>query len=163
MPGPEESARQQIDEALAAAGWSVQGVAKANVRAERRVAIREFPLKHGYGFADYLLYVDGKTAGVLGEKKAGTTLTGVEVQAAKYSEGLRDALPAHLRPLQFLYQSTGIETRFSNWLDPEPRALRGGSWSSVLKVARSAFRRRNAPEPRDDVHGFRLVRDRSSR
>jgi type I restriction enzyme R subunit len=89
MPGPEESARQQIDEALDAAGWSVQDVETANVRVARGVAIREFPLKHGHGFADYLLYVDGKAAGVVEAKKAGTTLTGVEVQAAKYSEGLR--------------------------------------------------------------------------
>jgi len=49
-------------------------------------------------------------------------LTGVETQAAKYSEGLPNALPVHQRPLPFLYQSTGVETRFSNWLDLEPRS-----------------------------------------
>ena len=38
------------------------------------------------------------------------------------SEGLPDALPAHQRPLPFLYQSTGIETRFTNTLDPSPRS-----------------------------------------
>ena len=26
------------------------------------------------------------------------------------------------RPLPFLYESTGVETRFTNWLDPEPRS-----------------------------------------
>ncbi|MDN5941069.1 MAG: DEAD/DEAH box helicase family protein [Nitrospira sp.] len=31
-------------------------------------------------------------------------------------------MPAHVRPLPFLYQSTGIETRFTNGLDPEPRS-----------------------------------------
>ncbi len=55
-------------------------------------------------------------------KKAGTPLTGVETQTAKYSEGLPDALPSHQRPLPFLYQGTGAETRFTNWLDPEPRS-----------------------------------------
>ena len=38
------------------------------------MAIREFPLKSGHGFADYLLYVDGKAAGVSEAKKSGTTL-----------------------------------------------------------------------------------------
>jgi type I restriction enzyme R subunit len=55
MPGPEETARQQIDGALAAAGWSVQDVETASIRAARGVAIREFSLRHGHGTADYLL------------------------------------------------------------------------------------------------------------
>ncbi|MEJ7637447.1 MAG: hypothetical protein WKF75_05495, partial [Singulisphaera sp.] len=87
----------------------------------RRRAAR-FPLRQGHGFADYLLYVDGKAAGVVEAKKVGTPLTGVETQTAKYSEGLPDALPSHRRPLPFLYQGTGAETRFTNWLDPEPRS-----------------------------------------
>jgi type I restriction enzyme R subunit len=40
------------------------------------VAIREFPLNPGFGVADYLLYVNGKAAGVIEAKKQGTTLTG---------------------------------------------------------------------------------------
>ena len=31
-------------------------------------------------------------------------------------------LPAWLRPLPFAYESTGVETRFTNGLDPEPRS-----------------------------------------
>ena len=50
------------------------------------------------------------------------TLTGVEVQSEKYSTGLPDNLPAHQRPLPFLYESTGAETQFTNRLDPEPRS-----------------------------------------
>ena len=49
---------------LEAAGWHVCDAAAANIHAARGVAIREFPLP-GYGFADYLLYVDGKAAGVV--------------------------------------------------------------------------------------------------
>ena len=45
---------------------------------------REFPLKTGHGFADYLLYVDAKAVGVVEAKKIGTTLTGVETQSDKY-------------------------------------------------------------------------------
>ena len=124
MPAPEATARQLIDRALTESGWAVLDIADANLDASRGVAIREFPLTSGYGFADYVLFVDGRAAGVIEAKKAGTTLTGVELQAAKYSAGFPDAFPAHLRPLPFLYQSTGLETRFSSRLDPEPRSRR---------------------------------------
>jgi len=95
-----------------------------NIAAARGVAIREFPLATGHGFADYLLYVDGEAVGVVEAKKRGTTLTGVEVQSQKYATGLPAGLPARVRPLPFLYQSTGVETRFTNGLDPEPKSRR---------------------------------------
>jgi hypothetical protein len=38
MPAPEESARQQIDDALGGAGWAVQDIGEANVHAARGVA-----------------------------------------------------------------------------------------------------------------------------
>ncbi len=119
---PEQQAREYIDSLLKDAGWEIREPATANITAYRGVAIREFPLKPGHGFADYLLYVDGKAAGVIEAKKAGATLTGVEVQAAKYTTGLPDILPAWRKPLPFSYQSTGAETRFTNGLDPEPRS-----------------------------------------
>lgn len=122
MERPEEKARTRIDEALRAAGWDVQNRDEANVRVARGVAVREFPLRRGHGFADYLLYVDGRAAGVVEAKKEGETLTGVEIQAEKYSAGLPDQIPALIRPLPFLYQSTGVETRFTNRLDPDPRS-----------------------------------------
>ncbi len=119
-PRPEDIAREQIDRMLVSAGWAVQDAKAVNLYAKRGVAIREFELKSGYGTADYLLYIDGQAAGVIEAKKAGATLTGVEIQSAKYSKGLPDALPAWTRPLPFCYQSTGIETRFTNGFDPEP-------------------------------------------
>lgn len=118
----EEKARQNIDRLLTAAGWSVQDVARADLHAARGVALREFPLSPGHGIADYLLYLDGKAAGVIEAKKEGATLTGVEVQSGRYAVGLPPALPAWMRPLPFLYESTGLETHFTNALDPEPRA-----------------------------------------
>jgi len=124
MPGPEAIAREAIDAALEAAGWVVQDVAALNLHAGRGVAAREFPLSPGFGFADYLLYVDGQAVGVIEAKKAGTTLSGVEPQAAAYAEGLPAGLPAPIRPLPFLYQSTGSETQFTNGLGPEPRSRR---------------------------------------
>jgi type I restriction enzyme R subunit len=121
---PEEHARKTIDDALHKAGWEVQDVHHVNINAAKGVAIREFQLKTGYGTADYLLYINGKAAGVIEAKKEGTTLSGVEIQAEKYSEGMPNALPAYVRPLPFLYQSTGVETFFTNRLDPEPRSRR---------------------------------------
>ena len=94
MPAPEATARQHIDRALTESGWAVLDIADANLDASRGVAIREFPLTTGHGFADYVLFVDGRAAGVIEAKKAGTTLTGVELQAAKYSAGFPDAFPA---------------------------------------------------------------------
>lgn len=118
----EHEARENIDQLLSAAGWHVCDAAKANIHAARGVAIREFPLKSGYGFADYLLYVDGKAAGVIEAKKEGVTLTGVETQSDKYTKGLPAGLPCWRNPLPFSYQSTGVESRFTNGLDPEPRS-----------------------------------------
>jgi type I restriction enzyme R subunit len=119
---PEARARQTIDALLTQAGWHVCNVADANIHAARGVAVREFPLNPGHGFADYLLYVDGKACGVAEAKKEGATLTGVEVQSTRYAQGLPASLPAWRRPLPFSFESTGIETHFTNGLDPQPRA-----------------------------------------
>ena len=117
---PESRAREQIDRQLTDAGWIVQDRAAANLSAGPGVAVREFPLKGGP--VDYLLYLDGAAAGAVEAKKEGWTLSGVEAQSKRYSEGLPDALPAYRRPLPFLYESTGKETYFTNLLDPEPRS-----------------------------------------
>jgi type I restriction enzyme, R subunit len=122
-PGtPEAKARENIDKQLTAAGWIVQSRDEANVMAGCGVAIREFPLKSGYGEADYMLYVDGLPAGVVEAKKEGQTLTGFEIQTEKYSVGLPDQLKPYRKPLPFCYQSTGIETRFTNLLEPDARS-----------------------------------------
>jgi type I restriction enzyme R subunit len=121
-PTPEQLARIEIDKLLTAAGWQIFDLKDANIHASRGVAIREFPLNSGFGFADYLLYIDGKAAGVIEAKKQGATLTGVEVQSGKYAQGLPMSLPAWRHPLPFLYESTGAETHFTNGFDPAPRA-----------------------------------------
>ena len=122
MPQPEQQARTEIDRLLAAAGWAVQDVKAVHLHAARGVALREFELNPGYGTADYLLCVDGRACGVIEAKKQGATLTGVEAQSGRYAQGLPPGLPAWRRPLPFVYESTGIETHFTNGLDPAPRA-----------------------------------------
>ncbi len=122
MPTPEDQARETIDALLTQAGWVIKDANQVNLTASRGVVIRSFPLEKGHGFADYLFYIDGKAAGVIEAKREGATLTGVEIQSAKYSGGFPPSLPVYVRPLPFLYQSTGVETRFTNELDPEPRS-----------------------------------------
>lgn len=90
---PEAKARKTIDALLEQAGCHVCDMADANILAARGVALREFPLNPGYGFADYLLYIDGRAAGVIEAKKVGSTLTGVEVQSARCAKGLPASLP----------------------------------------------------------------------
>jgi type I restriction enzyme R subunit len=119
---PEDRARETIDKLLTEAGWIVQSRDETNVTAGRGVAIREFPMKSGYGEADYLLYVDGVPVGVVEAKKEGATLSSHEIQTEKYSVGLPDQLKPYRKPLPFCYLSTGIETRFTNLMEPDARS-----------------------------------------
>jgi type I restriction enzyme R subunit len=122
MPeSPEQKARREIDAMLLASGWLVQSREDLDLSAGRGVAVREFKMKAGFGFADYLLYLDRKSLGAV-EAKADGTLTGVEAQSAKYAAGLPDNLNAHRRPLPFLFESNGSVTYFTNGLDPKPRS-----------------------------------------
>lgn len=91
MVTPEQQVRQRIDAQLARCGWIVQNADEMNITAGPRVAVREFPLTTG--FADYLLYSDGRAIGVIEAKPAGHTLTGVETQSAEYAEGRPAPLP----------------------------------------------------------------------
>ncbi|MDA8378677.1 MAG: DEAD/DEAH box helicase family protein [Planctomycetia bacterium] len=119
MPGsPEEIARQRIDRMLSQCGWQVQDYSQMNISAGAGVAIREFPLQTG--FADYLLYAEGRAIGVVEAKPENYTLTGVEAQSAKYTSGFPESFPRWRLPLPFAYESTGILTRFTNNLDPSP-------------------------------------------
>ena len=120
----EARARKEIDRQLLEAGWLVQDKKNANLGAGLGVAIREFTHSVGHGRSDYALYVRRKLVGVLEAKAQGTTLSEVEAQTKKYVTGVPDAMPAPLTPLPFGYESTGAETRFTNFSDPEPRARR---------------------------------------
>ena len=58
-PTPEQNARQQIDAALETASWIVQDRRAMDLAAGPGVAVREFSMAAGHGFADYLLFVNG--------------------------------------------------------------------------------------------------------
>jgi type I restriction enzyme, R subunit len=147
---PEQRAREEIDRLLAEAGWVVQNRDQINLSAGRGVAIREYRMADGHGFADYLLYVDKQAVGALEAKPVGFTLAGVKPQVDKYSEGLPPNLPAPIRPLPFLYASTGVETNFVNLLDPEPRSRRVFNFHRPETIA-EWLQARNLP---DWTHGW---------
>ena len=122
MPAtPEQKARREIDAKLIASGWIAQDRADLDLTAGRGIAIREFPMRPGFGFADYMLYLDRKALGAVEAKVTGS-LTGVEAQSAKYAAGLPQNLPAHKRPLPFLFEANGAVIFFTNGLDPKPRS-----------------------------------------
>lgn len=117
---PEELAREKIDALLSKCGWVIQDKKDANLSAGRGVAVREVSMSRGHGESDYLLFVDGKAIGTVEAKPEGWTLVGVESQSEKYLYGVPGGVPAWKSPLPFAYESTGVETRFTNKLDPVP-------------------------------------------
>lgn len=54
MAQPEDQARENIDRMLTKSGWEVRDQNDAHISAYRGLAIRNFTLKQGHGFADYL-------------------------------------------------------------------------------------------------------------
>ena len=111
---PEARAREKIDVMLDAAGWVVQDRDDMNISAATGVAVREFKMKTGHGYVDYLLFLNGKAVGVLEAKPEGYTLSGVENQGMKYATGLPSGLNPPVEPLPFMYLSTGVVTKFAN-------------------------------------------------
>ena len=84
--------------------------------------MREFQLTSGA--CDYLLFVDGRAAGVIEAKKAGVTLSGVAEQSARYMSGLPQHLARWHDHLVYDYKSSGDEILFRNMHDPKPRSRR---------------------------------------
>jgi type I restriction enzyme R subunit len=121
---PETEARKVIDKLLDHCGWVVQDKSEVNLFAGNGIAVREVGLRSGHSEADYLLFAQGKAVGAIEAKRAGWTLTGVEPQSTKYLDGLSAGFPAWRRPLPFSYESTGIETHFTNALEPDARSRR---------------------------------------
>ncbi|MGC9365407.1 MAG: DEAD/DEAH box helicase family protein, partial [Fidelibacterota bacterium] len=60
--------------------------------------------------------------GIIEAKAEGTTLSGVHEQTLQYGAGVPENLPHVDLPLPFNYESTGIETYFSDLRDPDSRS-----------------------------------------
>lgn len=84
----EQKARVSSDALLKQAGWHVSHKTNANIHAVGGVVQHEFPHSVGNDLVNYLLYRDGHVAGVIDVKKEGITLTGAEMQSARYAQGL---------------------------------------------------------------------------
>src|SRR6266478_1696589 len=121
MQSPEQLAREKIDKLLTECGWEIQNRSTINLSASHGVALREALLK-GRDEVDYLLFVDGKAIGTVEAKPEGHTLIGVEEQSGKYGKNLLDVYGKWREPLPFAYESTGVETQFTNQLDPDPKS-----------------------------------------
>src|SRR5947207_10884441 len=121
MQSPEELAREKIDKLLTECGWELQNGRTMNLSASHGVALREALLK-GRDEVDHLLFVDGKAIGTVEAKPEGHTLIGVEEQSGKYGKNLLDVYGKWREPLPFAYESTGVETQFTNQLDPSPKS-----------------------------------------
>src|SRR5881628_1333873 len=121
MPSPEELAREKIDKLLTECDWEIQNRSTINLSASHGVALREALLKDR-DEVDYLLFVDGKAIGTVEAKPESHTLIGVEEQSGKYGKNLLDVYGKWREPLPFAYESTGVETQFTNQLDPSPKS-----------------------------------------
>ena len=118
---PEQQARESIDRMLELAGWKVQSKTKIDFGAGLGIAVREY--QTDIGPADYLLFVDKRPVGVIEAKPEdwGQKITTVEDQSAGYAAAKLKWV-ANSEPLPFLYESTGVITRFTDGRDPKPRS-----------------------------------------
>ena len=118
---PEQRARDNIDDLLKQAGWVVQGKKRINFSAALGVAVREY--QTDVGPADYVLFVNKQAVGVIEAKSEswGEKITTVEEQSQGYA-GAKLKWVQNNQPLRFVYESTGVITRFTDNADPNPRS-----------------------------------------
>ena len=118
---PEQIARDKIDKLLQASGWVVQNSKQIDFSAGQGQAVREY--QTDVGPADYVLFVDKKAIGVIEAKREdiGHKITDVETQTEGYANATLKWVN-NQEPLPFLYESTGVITRFTDSRDPKPRS-----------------------------------------
>ena len=118
---PEQKARDNIDALLQQAGWVVQSANKIDLNVGLGQAVREY--QTDVGPADFVLFVDKKAVGVIEAKREdlGHKITEIELQTAGYAAAKLKWVN-NKEPLPFLYESTGILTRFTDGRDPKPRS-----------------------------------------
>lgn len=118
---PEQQARDNIDKLLNQAGWKVQSKNKIDFTAGPGIAVREY--QTDIGPADYALFVDKRAVGVIEAKPEewGQKITVVEDQSGGYAAATLKWVN-NKEPLPFVYESTGVITRFTDGRDPKPRS-----------------------------------------
>jgi type I restriction enzyme R subunit len=118
---PEQKARDNIDKLLLQSGWTVQNKNKINFDEGIGQAVREY--QTDVGPADYVLFVGKQAVGVIEAKKEDLAhnITTVEEQTQGYATAKLKWIN-NKTLLPFLYESTGIITRFTDCRDPKPRS-----------------------------------------
>ncbi len=118
---PEQKARDTINHMLGQAGWKVQSKKKIDFSAGSGIAVREY--QTDVGPADYVLFIGKNPVGVVEAKPEdwGQKITTVEEQSAAYAAANLKWLN-NREPLPFVYESTGVLTRFTDTRDPKPRS-----------------------------------------
>ncbi len=122
-PGRDEliATRHLIEEQLVRAGWLVldEQVLKpsSSLFPSSGVGIRLSSPEEGYELFDD----DGKeSVGIVQVRPVGEALAGVEESSPLSTMQLLTNLKRRVIP--FIYEATGYETRFTNYLEPEPRS-----------------------------------------
>ncbi len=118
---PEQIARDAIDKLLIQAGWAIQNKNKIDFNKGIGQAVREY--QTDVGPADYVLFINRKPVGIIEAKKEdfAHNITTVEEQTAGYASAKLKWIGSN-EPLPFLYESTGVITRFTDNRDPKPRS-----------------------------------------
>jgi type I restriction enzyme, R subunit len=118
---PEQIARDAIDERLRASGWAVQDKKSIDHAAASGIAVKEYTTS--IGPADYVLFSDKKPLGVVEAKPDnwGAKITTVEAQSSGYAAAELKWVK-NTEPLNFIYEATGVLTRFTDARDPKPRS-----------------------------------------
>lgn len=161
---PEAKARQQIDQKLEQAGWVVQDMKELNLSAAAGVAVREFPTDTGP--ADYVLFVNRNAVGVIEAKKdsAAENITVVERQTEGYAAATLKWRKGNT-PLRFLFEATGVITRFTDSADPAPRSRelfhfyrpeQLASWSAQPSTLRTRLATQMPPLPETNLRACQI-------
>jgi type I restriction enzyme R subunit len=155
---PEQVARDRIDKMLMDAEWLVQSKNKVDLSANKGIAVREY--QTDVGPADYVLFVDRKPVGIIEAKREdeGHRLTVVEEQSSEYANAKLKYL--NNDPLPFVYESTGVVTRFTDYRDPKPRGRNVFSFHKPDTIAQwlkkgKSLRNRLQDTPALDTTGLR--------
>jgi hypothetical protein len=110
-----------IEEQLKQTGWLVQDYDLLDLGAGQGVAVRHYVPR----YYDYLLFVNGELAGMVQVRLVGEPLAGSEeaISLASLRLPTRRGIGTSGRSIvPCIYEATGYETHFTNYLEPEPRS-----------------------------------------
>lgn len=114
----EQKARENIDDQLRKVGYIIQDMKDINLDAGKGVAVREYPTSTGP--VDYLLFINAKPIGVIEakeENKGSELVVKTEKQSNRYANSVLKNFENSNVDLRFIYESTGVITRFTDYHD----------------------------------------------